>query len=179
MKKQTAILALLALALSGCSAQGPEPAPAGGGEQTPAATAENPAGEASAAGAENGDPQRPPQGKMVRGQITDILGNEVTLALAEAPQRPEGTEAAARPKATGGDPMAGPPMGGGQQNRAVKLTGETLKLQIPVGVPIVTRTQAGESALELADLVKGDILMVRYDAEGTAIIGVTVSGSGS
>lgn len=192
MKRATAIIALLALSLTGCSTGAAAPAAATtaeAGSSQSQATAEKPAGEAPAGQAQgNGEGQRAPQGKMVRGQISDILGNEVTLALTESPKRPEGTADAGgtggnsgtgTKPAGGGDGM-GPPGGFSQQNREVKLTGETLKLQIPVGVPITARTQGAETTKELSDLVKGDILMIRYDTDETTIIGVTVSsGSGS
>lgn len=169
MKKPIAIMTAMALLLSGCSASG-------SGTVTPAA--QNPAPEAAgeSAAAQSRPNGQQPEGKRLRGQIQDILGNEVTLALAEAPKRPEGDTAAVKPKTTG-DPMGGPPMGG--QGAAVKLTGETQVLQIPVGVPIVSRGKDGETTLQLGDLSVGSIITVQYDTDGTTIVKVNVAAGGA
>lgn len=175
MKKQIAIITILALALTGCSG-GNAAASQTIGTQPQKTDAPPGTDTAQAAGSNRpGDQTGVPQGKRVRGQIQDILGNEVTLALTEEPKRPEGatgTTQAARP--TGGDMMGGPPEGG-RQTRTVKLTGETQVIQIPVGVPIVSRGQSGETSLQLSDLTTGDIITIQYDADGVTIIQVNVA----
>lgn len=199
MKKQIAILSILTLALTGCANSSTTP------DKTPAPTQEPAAATASAAATgssssanlapesspaapasgktPSGQPEGEARGKMVRGQIQDILGNDVTLALIEMPKRAEGApEGAAteKPKAAAstGDPMGGPP-GMGQQSREVKLTGETLAIQIPVGVPITSRGQGGDTTLQLSDLMKGDTLMVQYDTDGVTITKVSVTSGSS
>lgn len=199
MKKQIAVITLLALVLTGCAegsakateneatltgsaveqiASDPQAGetPQGAPSQPPSGTAAQPASGADGTPpAVRGDA---PQGKRIRGQIQTVLGNEVTLALAEEPKRPEGAaDGTQRPKAAAGDPMGGPP-GGGNRNAAVKLTGETLKLQIPVGVPIVSRGQNGETALQLSDLTVGSIMTVEYDTDGTTIVQVNLMAGG-
>lgn len=184
MKNKMIMIAVLALALTGCASAGTTPEQDGGA----AAPTTETAGTAAVAPQPSGtDPSgaKPDmnQGKRVRGQIQDILGNEVTLALAEEPKRPEGAADgnAEKPKTAtatgGGDPM-GPP-GGMSRASAVKLTGETLGIQIPVGVPIVSRTQGGETTLQLSELVVGDILTVLYDTDGSTIIKVNVISGGT
>lgn len=176
MKKQIVIITILALALTGCS--GGNAATSQTTEAQPQKTDVTSAGTGTAQAAESnrpGDQDSIPQGKRVRGQIQDILGNEVTLALMEEPKRPEGTtDTTQKARPTGGDMMGGPP-DGGSQSRTVKLTGETQMIQIPVGVPIVSRGQSGETSLQLSDLITGDIITVQYDADGVTIIQVNVT----
>lgn len=199
MKKQIAILSILTLALTGCANSSAAPDQTTVPSQEPAAVTSGAATASASATTQNapegssavtssgqlpsGQPSGEARGKMVRGQIQDILGNDVTLALMEMPKRPEGatdTAAAEKPKtaAPTGDPMGGPP-GMGQQSREVKLTGETLAIQIPVGVPIASRGQGGDTSLQLADLMKGDILNVQYDTDGVTIIKVNVTSGSS
>jgi len=174
MKNQIIIATVLALALSGCGTTSAVPA-----QPSESQTPEAAAGTVTAPAAGQNQPgDQQPQGKRLRGQIQDVLGNEVTLALIETPKRPEGEAAAVKPKTTGGDPMGGPPMGGGQ-SASVKLTGETQVIQIPVGVPIVSRSQEGETTLQLSDLGTGNILTVLYDTDGTTILKVNVSSGGA
>lgn len=187
MKKQIAIMTVLSLAITGCAANAaPSPGDNGAVPQATSAEQKSVQGastDANPAAASEGESTQPgsrgdaPQGKRVRGQIKDILGNEVTLALLEEPKRPEGTgEVEQKPKAAG-DPMGGPPnMGGGSSS--VKLTGETLGIQIPVGVPIASRSKDGDTSLQLSDLSTGDILTLLYDSDGVTILRVNVS-SGS
>lgn len=173
MKNHMIVITILALALSGCSPSSAAPAQTADSTDPAGATA----AEAAPAAGDTKPGDQQPQGKRLRGQIQDVLGNEVTLALIEAPKRPEG-ETTVKPKTTGGDPMGGPPMGGGQ-SASVKLTGETQVIQIPVGVPIVSRSKTGEAALQLSDLGTGDIITVLYDADGTTILKVNVSSGGA
>ena len=175
MKKQIALITILALSLTGCGSANATATQTDSGEAAGAPT--------QATGQKPSD-QKPGEarGKMVRGQIQDVLANDVKLALIEMPKRVEGAtdgEVAEKRKNTApnGDAMGGPP-GMGQQAREVKLTGETLGIQIPVGVPITTRGQSGETTLQLSDLTKGDILNVQYDTDGVTIIKVNVT-SGS
>lgn len=180
MKKAITAIALTALVMSGCSA-----APAAVSSTAPAASQPSVAtasvqGQPSPAGEV---PKGERFGKAVRGKIQDILGNEVTLAVAEAPQRPEGADGAAPKKTTaampGADAGGGPPAGFQRRATEMKLTGEVFKLQIPVGVPIVARSQGEERSLELSDLAKGDILVVGYDSDEETIINVTVMSGGA
>lgn len=176
MRKHIAVITALSLLLAGCTSA--NTAPAENPEQAAASTAE--ASASQPAGTDQpGMGTGAEQGKRVRGQIQDILGNDVTLALTEMPKRPEGTAdaAAQKPKAATGDAM-GPPAGF-RNTSTVKLTGETLRIQIPVGVPIVSRGQEGETALQLSDLMTGDIIMVQYDTDGSTIIGVNVTAGGA
>ncbi len=176
MNKQIAIITILALAFTGCSGGNGATSQTTETQPQKTDTASAGTGSAQAAGSNRPDDQDSvPQGKRVRGQIQDILGNEVTLALTEVPKRPEGTTdttQAARP--TGGDMIGGPPEGF-SQSRTVKLTGETQLIQIPVGVPIVSRGQSGETSLQLSDLITGDIITVQYDTDGVTILQVNVT----
>lgn len=191
MKKQLAILSILTLALTGCAntatdSTQPTAAPQQSGSATAGSSTSDTASPQDAASTSPGQTssgqQGEARGKMLRGQIQDILGNDVTLALIEMPKRPEGASdtAATKPKTavSTGDPMGGPP-GMGQQSREIKLTGETLAIQIPVGVPITSRSQGGDTSLQLSDLTKGDILNVQYDTDGVTIIKVSVTSGSS
>lgn len=173
MKNQIVIITILAVLLSGCSGGNAVMSQTDGTQPQKTDTAQ------TTASVRPGNQAGIPQGKRVRGQIQDVLGNEVTLALMEEPKRPEGTTGSAQTtRPTGGDFMGGPP-GGFSQSRTVKLTGETQMIQIPVGVPIVSRGQGGETSLELADLMEGDIITVQYDTDGVTIIQVNVSAGSS
>jgi hypothetical protein len=64
-------------------------------------------------------------------------------------------------------------MGGGQGQRSgiqreIKLTGETLTLLIPVGVPINSFAQGGMKELDIADIYEGMMMQIWYDKEDEA-----------
>ncbi|MDF2545401.1 MAG: hypothetical protein K0R93_299 [Anaerosolibacter sp.] len=70
-------------------------------------------------------------------------------------------------------PSGSPPMGGGQGQRSgiqreIKLTGETLTLLIPVGVPINSFAQGGMKELDIADIYEGMMMQIWYDKEDEA-----------
>ncbi|MFT9497521.1 hypothetical protein [Anaerosolibacter sp.] len=122
----------------------------------------------------------------VYGRVKSIIGNEVVLELAEMPQRREGQGGSGQGSAgqNGGStpianqagqmpPSGSPPMGGGQGERTgiqreIKLTGETLTLLIPVGVPINSFAQGVMKELDIADIYEGMMMQIWYDKEDEA-----------
>ena len=105
-------------------------------------------------------------GVDVYGEITEIVGNEVTLKLMEKP-----------------DPST---QGQGQGNngvpRAKNYTGEVIDFIIPVGIPLFTKTKnpnnvpgSGtgtgpiETEIKLNDIQKGWTLQVFYQDDGKTI----------
>ncbi len=132
----------------------------------------------SNAGQNQGRQQERPD---VYGSVKSIIGNEVVLALAEMPERrtgqggtgqgsgsaPAGNQSGQMPPSGGGQ------MGGGQGERPtvrreLKLTGETLTLLIPVGVPITSFSQGGMKQLDIADIYEGTMMQIWYDKNDEA-----------
>ncbi len=114
------------------------------------------------------------------GRVKSIIGNEVVLEIAEMPERianqGEGQEgrgegAARREGNSGGESP------GGRGMREMKLTGETVTLLIPIGIPITTRSQKSLKEIDLADIYVGATLQIWFedgDAEKKAIARVTM-----
>lgn len=129
------------------------------------------------------------------GEVKSIVGNSLTLALAKVPTREAGTGTQGATPPTGGEMPSGggtPPEGGGASSgtgnqggggqgsfggsgstgtrRAMNLTltGETKELLIPVGVSITSGNgdNAKTKTIDIADIEKGDVLMIYY-VEGT------------
>jgi hypothetical protein len=134
-----------------------------------------------------GQSQRREQGAAdVYGRVKSIIGNEVVLEVAEMPQKREGQGGSGQgatgqngASASGANqagqmpPAGGPPMAGGQgqrtgMQREIKLTGETLTLLIPVGVPINSFAQGGMKELDIADIYEGMMMQIWYDKEDEA-----------
>lgn len=103
----------------------------------------------------------------VSGQVESIAGNEVKLKLIEMPA-PRANENAGQ--GSGGmrqGQNSGQGASSGQsQGRAIKFTGETQTLLIPIGVPLTTMTrgQNGPEVKEadLKDIKKGSMLNIWY-----------------
>ncbi|MFX3623488.1 MAG: hypothetical protein ACE3JP_05435 [Ectobacillus sp.] len=110
------------------------------------------------------------------GEVSEIIGNEVTLRLIEKPEKPArngendgngGGRGGAGGR--GGDGASG----GGGAMRERKYTGEEKTFVIPVGAPLVTVTR-GESGMEeskisLNEVTPGSILSVYYEEDGKTI----------
>ncbi|MBB6215228.1 hypothetical protein HNQ80_001317 [Anaerosolibacter carboniphilus] len=120
----------------------------------------------------------------VYGRVKSIIGNEVVLELAEMPERRSGQNGTGQggtgqnsgsaPAGNQGGQM--PPAGNGQMGqvqrsgmqREIKLTGETLTLLIPVGVPVNSFGQGGMKQLDIADIYEGMMMQIWYDKKDEA-----------
>ncbi|MBF8984060.1 hypothetical protein IZY60_10975 [Lutibacter sp. B2] len=98
------------------------------------------------------------------GKVKKILGNEVTLEVAELPERKEMSEED-REKMKAQMQNSNPGEGGfgGQGNkmkREIKFTGEIKNMIIPVGLPLVAAKRGEETELELGDILEGTFLQI-------------------
>lgn len=98
------------------------------------------------------------------GKVKKIVGNEVTLELAELSERKEMSEED-RKKIKEQMQNSNPGEGGfgGQGNkmkREIKFTGETKNIIIPVGLPLVSSKRGEETQLELGDIIEGTLLQI-------------------
>lgn len=184
--KLMAVVLSAALLLTACGSSQPQVAAGAPGEESQK-SAQN-TGNSSGENRNNtGQNQRREQAAAdVYGRVKSIIGNEVVLEVAEMPQRREGQGGSGQGSAgeNGGStssvnqagqmpPGGGPPMGGGQGQRSgmqreIKLTGETLTLLIPVGVPINSFAQGGMKELDIADIYEGMMMQIWYDKEDEA-----------
>ncbi|TCO77441.1 hypothetical protein [Marinisporobacter balticus] len=98
------------------------------------------------------------------GKVKKILGNEVTLELAELPERKEMSEEdreKMKVQIQNGNPGEGGFGGqGNKMKREIKFTGETKNIIIPVGLPIVSAKRGEETELELGDIIEGTFLQI-------------------
>lgn len=159
----------IVLALSGCSA----------------APADGTALKEEAAKTETTDGQNK-QNAFVRpdvmGEVQSIVGNSITIALAKVPTRDTTGAGTGQgfPPADGQMP-AGPPPGdpagqgvpGAQSGQSrtpramnLTLTGETKEILIPVGIEIMSGMGKSAKVVDIADIKKGDTIMIYY-ATGT------------
>ncbi|PAE37167.1 hypothetical protein CHI06_20825 [Bacillus sp. 7884-1] len=130
----------------------------------------------------------------VYGEVSEIIGNEVTLKLLEIPDM----SAMNREKGTGGDKtgdkaegsapagdtnsgaaagaITGNPGGGGMREK--NYTGEEKTIVIPVGMPIVSMTRGEEGMVEseisLNELTSGSTLSIYYQEDGKTIEKITI-----
>jgi hypothetical protein len=165
-----------ALLLTACGSSQPQVTASTPGQEikgSEQSTGSNSGENSSNAGQNQGREQERPD---VYGRVKSIIGNEVVLELAEMPQRRTGQSGGS---ATAGNqsgqipPSGGSQMGGGQGERPtvqreLKLTGETLTLLIPVGVPITSFSQGGMKQLDIADIYEGTMMQVWYDKNDEA-----------
>lgn len=141
----------------------------------------------NAAGTENASPG---QGRPdMFGKVKSIVGNEVTLLLADMPEMPEKQETqdgAAAPQQTketmrsqaGPGGFEGGPPGMGREGKQpvtrdlsnMDFTGETKTLLIPVATPVVSGSRGEESEeLDFSDIEAGDILQIWLDDEENVV----------
>ncbi|MEH6995168.1 hypothetical protein V7075_21080 [Neobacillus drentensis] len=134
----------------------------------------------------------------VYGEVSEVIGNEVTLKLLEIPDM----SAMNREKGTGGDKtgdktgvkaegsapagdttsgaaagaITGTPGGGGMREK--NYTGEEKTIVIPVGTPIVSMTRGEEGMVEseisLNELTSGSTLSIYYQEDGKTIEKITI-----
>jgi hypothetical protein len=130
----------------------------------------------------------------IYGEVSEIIGNEVTLKLLEIPDmsamnREKGTGGVqAGGKAEGSAPAgettggaaggttAGTPGAGGMREK--NYTGEEKTIVIPVGTPIVSMTRGEEGMVEseisLNELTSGSTLSIYYQEDGKTIEKITI-----
>jgi hypothetical protein len=130
----------------------------------------------------------------VNGEVSEVIGNEVTLKLLEIPDM----SVMNREKGTGGDKtgdkaegsaptgdttsgaaagaITGTPGGGGMREK--NYTGEEKTIVIPVGTPIVSMTRGEEGMVEseigLNELTSGSTLSIYYQEDGKTIEKITI-----
>lgn len=119
------------------------------------------------------------------GEVSEVIGNEVTLKLLEIPEmpangekgtaRPEGTDKASGNTDTG--PAASGATGGGGM-REKNYTGEEKTIVIPVGTPIVSMTRGDngmeETEISINELASGSTLSIYYQEDGKTIEKITI-----
>jgi len=128
------------------------------------------------------------------GELTDIVGNEVTLKIIKNPVMPNNTKApdrnnsAGMPDVTQGRPDGGQGIPKGEMPNRTQVqreyTGEEKSMIIPVDLKITTmaRGQGGatqsapnETEVKLESIKIGDVLQIYYAADGTTIDKIIVS----
>lgn len=104
------------------------------------------------------------------GKVSKIIGNEVTLQLAEMPERPNKEEMTQEEREKMKQEMqnATPEQRANRMEESLKLTGETQSIVIPVGIPITSFKQGSETELDLGDIYNGVILQIWLDEDKTA-----------
>lgn len=117
----------------------------------------------------------------VYGEISEVIGNEVTLKLLEIPEMSaqngeRGKNEAKRPDIATGDQAPGTGRGGGMREK--NYTGEEKTIVIPVGTPIVSMTRGDngmeETEINLNELTSGSTLSVYYQEDGKTIEKITI-----
>ncbi|MBM7649760.1 hypothetical protein JOC78_002744 [Bacillus ectoiniformans] len=109
------------------------------------------------------------------GEVSEIIGNEVTLRLIEKPEKPErnGENSANNDgRKSGAGSRTGDGSSGGVM-RERKYTGEEVTFIIPVGAPLVTviRGEDGreENEISLNEVTSGSVLSVYYQKDSKTI----------
>ncbi|WHY02665.1 hypothetical protein [Neobacillus sp. DY30] len=130
----------------------------------------------------------------VYGEVSEVIGNEVTLKLLKIPDmsavnREKGTGGAPTDsKAEGGAATGTPPTdgaaagaaggGAGGGMREKQYTGEVKTIIIPVGTPIVSMTRGEEGMVEteisMNELTSGNTLSIYYQEDGKTIEKITI-----
>ncbi|TCP31767.1 hypothetical protein EV207_102260 [Scopulibacillus darangshiensis] len=120
---------------------------------------------------ESGTSQKKDSGKVTMekpdlyGEISEVVGNEITLKLIEQPKR-NGQNGEDKKRSGGGKR-------GGGDKREVKYTGKKKTIVIPTGTPLVTMTREDkkmqESEISLNELTVGSTLSVYYQKDGKTI----------
>lgn len=140
---------------------------------------------AESAKADAGNPKRRFSRPDLSGEVTSIVGNEVTLKVIEMPQTgpnmARGAQRGMRPPGEG-RPGQGFQAGAGTGMMGpgtIKYSGEKKTVLIPVGIPITTMTRGEKGretkTLDFTDIKKGAILQIWYaDQKQTAISRISV-----
>lgn len=119
------------------------------------------------------------------GEVSEVIGNEVTLKLLEIPEMPaNGEKGTARPegtdKASGNTDTGTAASGatGGSGMREKNYTGEEKTIVIPVGTPIVSMTRGDngmeETEISINELASGSTLSIYYQEDGKTIEKITI-----
>lgn len=103
------------------------------------------------------------------GKVSKLVGNEVTLQLAEMPERPnrENMTEEDREKMKQEMQNITPEERAKKMEQSVTLTGETQSIIIPVGIPITSFKQGIETELALGDIYIGVILQIWLNEDKT------------
>lgn len=99
------------------------------------------------------------------GQVEKILGNEVTLSVAELPEQGEQGDLSPEEREKRREEMQNMSPEERQQmmRERIKFTGETEKLIIPVGTPIISGRGEKITQLELGDIYAGMMLQFWFE----------------
>lgn len=101
------------------------------------------------------------------GEVTKVVGNEITLKLIKVQQI---TDTENVPERSSKDKIASGQAkfpGGGQTGRKAKVeyTGEVATIIIPVGTPIYSRSMNGQEKVELEEITSGSKLTLLYNSD--------------
>ncbi len=103
------------------------------------------------------------------GKVSKIIGNEVTLQLAEMPERPDRKNMTPEEREKMKQQMENmnPEQKTKRTETSLKLTGETQTIIIPVGIPITSFKQGSETQLDIGDIYIDVILQIWLNKDGT------------
>lgn len=174
---------ILSLALAGCSSSSSNTATEKANIQTadkqntPVATGENsPEQNKQNSNPQNiGDPKQntgsnnpanPAEGRKspdLFGQVKSVKGNDVTVAVAQMPQREKSAPPQEPPAGQADNVKQGPP-----EMSAPSLTGENKTITIPADIKIISGRRDDTKEISVGDLKEGDMIEVYYkDGEDT------------
>jgi hypothetical protein len=122
----------------------------------------------------------------VYGEVSEVIGNEVTLKLLKIPEMPangqnpqngeKGENVTGTPPTDGTGGSGERPQGGGMREK--QYTGEEKTIIIPVGTPLMTtaRGENGmtESEISLNELTSGSTMSISYKEDGKTIEKINV-----
>jgi hypothetical protein len=118
------------------------------------------------------------------GQVKGVSGNDITIALAQKPQRNQ-NQSGQNSENRSQNPSNGTGKGQGQRgNLTLQLTGESKTVTIPVGVKIYggggqTQGQSqGPKEITINDIKAGDTISAYYKAGTTTVDHVSVRSGG-
>jgi len=122
---------------------------------------------ASAAQSIKEAPDRPSE---IYGKVNTIIGNEVTIALAEPPNTAEITDAEKEKRKAEMQALS-PEERQKLRNEQLKFTGETMSVIIPVGMPITAGSTVNEvvnlKEVALTDIYEGTFLRIWLEKGGS------------
>lgn len=204
LNRRAAIAGILGLTMilsSACSASGANEAASSTSSNTEKTTASAQTSGQSSAANTTGDHKTFKRPDVI-GEVKSIIGNSVTIALAKMPERTlNSTSSSSSSGASQGQPPAGGPpadggggppsgssgsgtgrtssgsgSGSGSANRSfsLTLTGETKEILIPVGVEITSGNGKNAKTIDIADIKKGNTIMIYYVEGSETIEKVTV-----
>lgn len=184
MKKKLIVCLLLCLAgiilVTGCSQKSTAQKPSDAAGQV----------NANNGGGQNGNNGQARQKPDIFGQVKEISGNNITIALAQMPQRVQNQTGQQSQTNSSRKPSAGNNGTNGQKgNWTPELTGETKTLAIPDGAKIYSgggsrSMQQGQSQgrgpqeITLKDVKTGDFISIYYKAGTTTVDRVMVRNGG-